>query len=123
MKVAYNLGPHRRSFTGTVVGDAGGFYPGPSAVLGASLGYRRMFRDMVNSFAGYDLQPMCLVLDADQLDPNATFKGMNRGSVVMYCRFSGTLSLADEGWDNVQSTASNYQYRFGNMSVSFEEEL
>ena len=123
MRVAYKLGPPRRGFSGTIDGDALKSYPSSAASDGGFTGYRRMFRDMVNSFSEYRERPMCLILDGDSIAApgSATDTSMGRSvpDTVMYCRFVEGIDLDDAGWD----VGASPKYRVGNMSVKFEEEV
>jgi len=123
MRVAYKLGPPRRSYKGQVVGDAKNFYPSSASGDGGFTGFRRMFRDMISSFSEYRERPMCLILDGDAVAApgSATSATMGRSvpDTIMYCRYMGSIELQDQGWD----VGENPKYRFGDMAVSFEEEL
>jgi hypothetical protein len=120
MRINYKLGPARRSFTGRIDGDALDFYPSTNSSAGGFKGFRRMFRDMVSTFGEYQERPMCLVLDGDAVASGSTdTNGPYIADKVMYCTYSGSVSLDDEGWD----ISSSDKYRMGNMSVTFEEEV
>ena len=123
MKVRYNLGPPRRTFSGALVGDAEKFYPSTTLTDGGFVEYRRMFRDMISTFSKYQERPMCLILDGDATASGAWSSGVHMGrtapDTILYCTFEPSLSLADEAWQKTSSINS----RVGDMNVKFEEEL
>ena len=95
-RVGYVAGPARRSFKGTVIGDASRF--------------RDEFRASVRELSEYSGRPMVLVLDDEDL-----------AGTMLYSRFTSSTTLDNVAWK--YDTGNSRWIKVGDMAVTFEEEI
>jgi hypothetical protein len=95
-RVGYVAGPARRTFKGTVLGDASRF--------------RDEFRASVRELTEYSGKPLVLVLDDEDL-----------AGTMLYSRFTSSTTLDNVAWK--YDTGNSRWIKVGNMAVTFEEEV